>query len=643
LVVFVVQRLDKALSSAPLYWIDKTQQGFSGGVGDSEELGFGVDADSTVMHVDDDDNSNNNNREDGYHQSETTSFFSQLVGRLRASLPQQVSDQLFHNVQGDCIRGEEALVELVCQMRSLLDQRTSNSTSTTSSPQHPHQHKLSHNQQQQHKHLPHHNSDLGLFRFLAHLVLFLDCARIPIYQYEDSHGTAVEVLAEYVNQLTLTGQRGLVAFYTSLIPSQEAQAAVYARFLRSLNATPAERAQYLLLADQAGLDVSRIATLVVDLIIQDPTEAAASHAIEVGDNGLTATHRNMDAMDDDTPTSNAVSAVAHSRRQQMHTAAAALTADDEMERGNEEHDQQQDEEHGLASLDPLQMQSEPLTQSDRDKIEALQWLCFDTARSPGQQRVECLLYANSLARAFLLVRKLDAAQELLSLLQRLVPNLLRDISMSLGSAGDVNGGDDGEEEGMATDNEGITRSSFIKETNAIREHDCISIFVDMCAYFQQWWIHYQSKPKRSSSSSLVESPNRKTSKKELREATEHWQLDNAESASRVVAKIHQVIFYPLGWLHDRQQQQRQQQFAPHYTVDSEDDNEDDARRESQLHALRRLYIPHAIFLLHFVLHKSKRYNEWCAALRLLFIRTSLSLSLTKLSLPQCTSGGLCDG
>ncbi|KAH3697745.1 hypothetical protein DPMN_085255, partial [Dreissena polymorpha] len=112
-----------------------------------------------------------------------------------------------------------------------------------------------------HEKMSHGGPELSLhtLRFMAHFVLFL--RKVGQHSQEDICNLIIE---RYVEELIKNKQYSLLAHYVSKLPAS-AQVHWYAQFLEGIT-TKEDRARYLDLAEEAGLDVAAITKRVVENI-----------------------------------------------------------------------------------------------------------------------------------------------------------------------------------------------------------------------------------------------------------------------------------------------------------------------------------------------------------------------------------------
>lgn len=222
-------------------------------------------------------------------------------------------------------------------------------------------------------------SDVHLLRFSAHLMLALRLLKLS-YNREN---LCDAILDSYIKRLIDKRQIELVAFYTSKLP-KNLQISTFAKLLECIEDQD-DRQMCIILAKNADLDISSIATAVVDNVRSKPEEPTL------------------------TVSSDLVNAT---------------------------------------------------TAEDQKKINALDWLLF----AEVEQWNEALRQANALMRAFLLLRKVEAAKAtLLKLPPTIIDSLFRQNRRQTGRS-ELSANDD----------------------NAVREFLCHKAYLEANDAFTDW-------------------------------------------------------------------------------------------------------------------------------------------------------------
>ncbi|XP_064417789.1 nuclear pore complex protein Nup107 isoform X1 [Latimeria chalumnae] len=210
-----------------------------------------------------------------------------------------------------------------------------------------------------------------------------------------------------------------------------------------------------------------------------------------------------------------------------------------------------------------------ITEEDRLKIDAIDWLVFDPAH-----RAEALKQSNAIMRKFLAVRKHEAAKEAFG---KIPQDSIAEIYKQW------------EEPGME-----VPLSA--EDENAIREHLCIRAYLEAHEAFNEWFRHMNSAPQKPTlplQATFTEKVAHEHKEKKYELDYGIWHGHLGALTSEVKEKIYNVLlFVDGGWM-----------------ADVREDAEEDAERRHQMKLLRSLCLPMMCFLLHTVLHSTKEYQE----------------------------------
>eukprot|EP00050_Salpingoeca_kvevrii_P011245 m.13888 g.13888 ORF g.13888 m.13888 type:complete len:930 (+) comp3329_c0_seq2:3-2792(+) len=212
-----------------------------------------------------------------------------------------------------------------------------------------------------------------------------------------------------------------------------------------------------------------------------------------------------------------------------------------------------------------------LSESDRQKIEAIDWLVFDPA-----QRAEALIQSNAVMRSFLVARKTEAATEVFTK----IPS-----------------------DSIAVVNEEWRREHGTRPlapciANAIKEYLCIQLYLDSQNAFNVWSLTVNNMrpipPEDGPVGSYRDEIASGLSQERYENECRRWQANVERHSETAISKLWNVLLFPNGWLED-----------------TEEDTElaDRAQRAQQLKQLRQTCIPETLFCLHHVLHEIGQYRE----------------------------------
>eukprot|EP01122_Echinamoeba_exundans_P000344 TRINITY_DN1030_c0_g1_i1.p1 TRINITY_DN1030_c0_g1~~TRINITY_DN1030_c0_g1_i1.p1 ORF type:complete len:753 (+),score=99.81 TRINITY_DN1030_c0_g1_i1:787-3045(+) len=208
-------------------------------------------------------------------------------------------------------------------------------------------------------------------RFAAHLGIFL--TRCQLWDTSSWLDAVSHVISRYVDQLIQEKQYDIIASYAAQIPSEDLQVEVYIRFLtssaRDSDKSNNHRDFYLQLAEKAGLNVRRIASQLVDSIIQHPDSVAPV-------------------------------------QKSVHDSNAPTVP--------------------LLRIPESGSVWESLSPADQARIQSLEWMAY-SARSSAAARAEIFTFVNALAKAYILDSNVTALAAVFEQIDSLLPTLLGDV------------------------------------------------------------------------------------------------------------------------------------------------------------------------------------------------------------------------
>lgn len=224
------------------------------------------------------------------------------------------------------------------------------------------------------------------------------------------------------------------------------------------------------------------------------------------------------------------------------------------------------------SLDMTRVINVAISEEDRLKIEAIDWLVFDPA-----QRVEALKQANAVMRAFIVVKKHNAAREVFTKL----PSDSIDIVYKMWHA--------------KTGSTSLPPS----DDNAVREYMCMKAYLDAMESYNDWFaLYHHSKPQKPShvdlsACSFTDRVAFEHRLKQYEKDTEIWQRSVIRQTQTTKNHIYNVLmFIDGGWM-----------------VDRFEDPDVEESRPQQMKLLRQMHIPALCLNLHHMLHSSQLYTE----------------------------------
>lgn len=211
-----------------------------------------------------------------------------------------------------------------------------------------------------------------------------------------------------------------------------------------------------------------------------------------------------------------------------------------------------------------------ITQEDRKKIDAIDWLVFDQS-----QRSEAMRQANAVMRSFVAIKKLHAAKEVFNKLPTdSIDVIVKTWQYQTGSA-----------------------DLPAEEANSVREYLCHKTYLTAMDSFNDLFNQYHhtkpSKPTLTDGASFTEKVAHEQLMKRYQQEMERWRHHLNVQTKTTKGMIYNVLFFADGgWMVDQRE------------VVSPDTN-----REHQMALLRQLVLPGLCFLLHKILHSSGQYEE----------------------------------
>lgn len=211
-----------------------------------------------------------------------------------------------------------------------------------------------------------------------------------------------------------------------------------------------------------------------------------------------------------------------------------------------------------------------ISEGDRKKIDALDWLVFDQS-----QRAEAMNQANAVMRSFTAIKKLHAAKEVFNKL----PSDSIDVMVKMWKY------------------QAGTADLPTQEANSIREYLCHRAYLNSMDSFNDWFNQYHHgkpiKPLLPGGASFTEKVAHEQQMKRYEQEVDRWRHHLDLQTKTTKGMIYNVLlFADGGWMVD------QKQVVP-----------PDDSRTHQMALLRQLVLPGLCFLLHNILHMSKQYSE----------------------------------
>ena len=224
----------------------------------------------------------------------------------------------------------------------------------------------------------------------------------------------------------------------------------------------------------------------------------------------------------------------------------------------------------IRESNPDEMEMENIvTDSDKKKIEAIEWLIFEPL-----QRIDALIQANAMVRAFLASRKLDSAKEV----SGKIPKDSIDVIHYHWEKTSSN-------------------SSLPSEyKNAIKEYLCTKAYLNAHDAFNCWFDHFSHqapiKPPKKIIRNFKDQITHEENFNDYKGKLEMWKGNLNVHVQNVSDKIYNVLLFPEGWM-----------------ADASDNPPSDSGRTCQMGFIRQLCLPMLCFILHTALHSSERYKE----------------------------------
>ncbi|XP_050395962.1 nuclear pore complex protein Nup107 [Patella vulgata] len=210
-----------------------------------------------------------------------------------------------------------------------------------------------------------------------------------------------------------------------------------------------------------------------------------------------------------------------------------------------------------------------ITDEDREKIEAIDWLVFDP-----KQRGEAVKQANAVMRSFIAVKKHDAAKEVFN---KLPVDTIDIIIRQQTQAG----------------------SEMLKPDvqNAVREYMCIKAYLDAVDGFNDWFTFFHhakpQKPNLTMEATFTDKVAYEHRIRQYETELDRWRHNLTSQTKISKERIYNILlFTDGGWMVDK----------------AVDDTADDGRKV-QMDRLRELHIPGLCFNLHHMLHSTEMYAD----------------------------------
>lgn len=211
-----------------------------------------------------------------------------------------------------------------------------------------------------------------------------------------------------------------------------------------------------------------------------------------------------------------------------------------------------------------------ISEEDRKKIEAIDWLVFDVT-----QRAEAMKQANAVMRIFVAVKKLTAAKEVFDKIPRDSIDVIYKIWHSKTGTSELSATED----------------------NTVREYLCFKAYLDAMESFNDWFSLYHhnqpSKPTLLQGATFTEKVAHEHRMKKYQQEIDRWQSNLILQTKTTKGKIYNVLlFTDGGWM-----------------VDQREELDQDENRQQQMALLRQLVLPGLCFLLHNILHSTQQFSE----------------------------------
>ncbi|XP_052773924.1 nuclear pore complex protein Nup107-like [Mya arenaria] len=224
-----------------------------------------------------------------------------------------------------------------------------------------------------------------------------------------------------------------------------------------------------------------------------------------------------------------------------------------------------------------------ISEEDRQKIEAIDWLVFDVA-----QRAEAVRQANAVMRTFIALKKLEAAKAVFDKLPPDSVDVIHKIwHQQMG-----------------------TPVLPPEDCNAIREYLCIKAYLDAMESFNDWVQHYHhgkpTKPPAPAGGSFTDKVAHEHRLKQYEQEHDRWRHNLLMQTQSTKEHIYNVLlFADGGWMVDQPQEKDEEDMSDDQAIDTAID----PQRVEQMQRLRGLVLPGLTVLLHSVLHSSEQFEE----------------------------------
>lgn len=234
-------------------------------------------------------------------------------------------------------------------------------------------------------------------------------------------------------------------------------------------------------------------------------------------------------------------------------------------------------------IDPIDLKG-TLTDTDIDKINALDWLIFYP-----NQREEALWQTNALIRYFLANEKIDAARKAFN---KIPVDSIEAIMAEYPTM-----------EGTLT-NLTMTSNLSKKASSTIREYVCYKTYLDAQEGFAEWFSHYHhGKPAPLEElppyATFTEKVAYEHKKAQYNVEMERWTSTMQHHTKAVKQLLFNVLLFPDGgWLVDSNNNNNDEPCTP-----------EEISRDHQMEKLRELCIPKITLLLHSVMSEMNEHAE----------------------------------
>jgi nuclear pore complex protein Nup107 len=242
-----------------------------------------------------------------------------------------------------------------------------------------------------------------------------------------------------------------------------------------------------------------------------------------------------------------------------------------------------------------------LSKDDKKKIDALDWIVHETT-----QRVKLLEYGNQIMRYFLLAKQnVDAIKIILAKIPNDTLNLI-----------------------LTQYRCKTTEALSDKIRNIIKEYICFKEYVEGINCFNEWFEGFNQKPAKQAEAESSLSINTTTSttlsfsdritydyqQKQYDDQLAKWSAKTQQLCDKAKKKLYGILMFPNGgWMTDALKDSLiddDDEDERMMTGDGDDESaRNDKVRLSQMHALRKFYIPYMCFVLCEMLNKSNLNKE----------------------------------